>query len=113
MSKVASFLVFVGLLVAPTLAAANEYKDVPVVDVSCSKKVVADPDPHPRECALKCAGGGFGIVTPDKRFLKFDAEGNKKILEALKASEKKDHLRINVSGDVQDDTLKVREVNLL
>ncbi len=113
MKKVASFLVLVGLCSVPALAAAKEYKDVPVVDVNCSKKVAADPDSHPRACALKCAASGFGIVTQDKQFLKFDAEGNKKIVEALKASEKKDHLRVDVSGDVQGDTLNVTSIKLL
>src|SRR5205807_9546509 len=69
------------------------FRSMPVVDVNCSKKVAADPDSHPRACALKCAASGFGIVTKDKQFLKFDAEGNSKIVEALKASDKKDHLR--------------------
>jgi len=111
--KLASLLVFAGLAVAPALAAANDYKDVPVVDVNCSKKVADGPDSHTRECALKCAASGFGIVTQEKQFLKFDAEGNKKILEALKASEKKDHLRVDVSGDVQGDLLKVTQIKLL
>jgi hypothetical protein len=113
MRKVASFLVFVGICAVPAMAAAEDYKDVPVVDVSCSKKVAADPDSHPRACALKCAASGFGIVTKDKQFLKFDAEGNNKIVEALKASEKKDHLRVDVSGDAQGDTLKVTSIKLL
>src|SRR5205807_6871798 len=91
--KFASFLVLAGLSAMPALAAAENYKDMPVVDVNCSKKVAADPDSHPRACALKCAASGFGIVTKDKQFLKFDAEGNSKIVEALKASDKKDHLR--------------------
>jgi hypothetical protein len=68
---------------------------------------------HTRECALKCAKSGFGIVTSDQKFLKFDAEGNTKILEELKASDKKDHLRVNVDGDVQGDTLKVTSIKLL
>jgi hypothetical protein len=38
---------------------------------------------------------------------------NKKITEALKASDKKDHLRADVSGDVDGDTLKVSSVKLL
>lgn len=113
MKKVASFLVLIGLSAVPALSAAKEYKDVPVVDVNCSKKVATDPDSHPRACALKCAASGFGIVTQDKQFLKFDAEGNKKMVEALKASEKKDHLRVDVSGDAQGDTLKVTEIKLL
>jgi len=76
-------------------------------------KVAADPDSHPRACALKCAASGFGIVTQDKHYLKFDAAGNTKIVEALKASDKKDHLRVDVSGDVQGDTLKVTSIKLL
>jgi Tfp pilus assembly ATPase PilU len=83
------------------------------VDVNCSKKVVADPDSHTRDCALKCASSGFGIVTKDQQFLKFDAAGNTKIVEALRASDKKDHLRVDVKGDVQGDTLKVTSIKLL
>jgi hypothetical protein len=41
------------------------------------------------------------------------AAGNGKIIEALKASGKKDHLRIDVSGEVKGDTLEVTPVKLL
>jgi hypothetical protein len=95
------------------VAAAESYENVLVVDVSCSKKAAADPDSHTRDCALACAKSGFGIVTKDQKFLKFDAAGNAKIVEALKASPKKDHLRVNVDGDVQGDTLKVSSITLL
>jgi hypothetical protein len=78
-----------------------------------SKKVAADPDCHLRACALKCEASGFGIVTKDQQFLKFDAAGNASIVEALKTSDKKDHLRVDVSGDVQGDTLKVTSIKLL
>jgi hypothetical protein len=113
MGKLASFFVLLGLCAMPALAAVETYKDVPVVDVNCSKKVAAHPDSHPRACSLKCAASGFGILTKDKQFLKFDTEGNAKIVEALKASDKKDHLRVDVSGDVQGDTLKVTSIKLL
>jgi hypothetical protein len=113
MKKAVSFLVLLGLAAMPALAAVETYKDVAVVDVNCSKKVAADPDSHTRACALKCAASGFGIVTKDRQFLKFDAEGNAKIADALKASDKKDHLRVDVSGDVQGDTLKVTSIKLL
>ena len=49
--------------------------------------------------------------------LRADADGpgwsDAKIAEALKASDKTDHLRVNVSGDVQGDTIKVSSVKLL
>jgi hypothetical protein len=113
MRKLASFFVLFGLCAMPAFAAVETYKDVPVVDVNCSTKVTADPDSHTRACALKCAASGFGIVTQDKHYLKFDAVGNSMIVEALKTSDKKDHLRVDVSGDVQGDSLKVTSIKLL
>jgi opacity protein-like surface antigen len=113
MKRLTSMMVLAVLCAAPAFAAAASFENVPVIDVSCSKRAAADPDAHTRDCALKCAGSGFGIVTQDQKFLKFDAAGNAKITEALKASDKKDHLRVNVDGDVQGDTLKVKSVTLL
>jgi hypothetical protein len=110
--KMLASLLAVGLMATPALAATQTFNDVSVVDVACSKKVAADADSHTRECALTCQKSGFGIVTADKKFLKFDADGNAKMLAELKASDKTDHLRVNVSGDVQGDTIKVSSVTL-
>jgi hypothetical protein len=111
--KMLTSLLALGLMATPALAATQSFNDVSVVDVACSKKVAADADSHTRDCALMCEKSGFGIVTEDKKFLKFDPDGNAKVLAALKASDKKDHLRVNVSGDVQGDTIKVTSVKLL
>ncbi len=113
MRKLTSLFMLLGVFAMPAIASAASFHNVPVVDVNCSKKVAAAPDSHTRDCALKCAASGFGIVTKDQQFLKFDAAGNEKIVEALKASSQKDHLRVNVKGDVQGDTLKVTSIKLL
>jgi hypothetical protein len=102
-----------GLLALPVVASAETFKDVAVVDVNCSAKAAAAPDTHTRACALKYQASVFGIITGDKKFVKFDAAGNKQIVEALKASDKKDHQRVDVSSDLQGDTLKVTSVKLL
>jgi hypothetical protein len=39
--------------------------------------------------------------------LKFDASGNRKALAMLRASKKDDDLKVEVTGDVQGDTIKV------
>ena len=111
--KMLASLLALGLMTTPALAATETFNDVSVIDVACSKKAAATADAHTRECALACEKSGFGIVTADNKFLKFDADGNAKILEALKASDKTDHLRVNVSGDVKGDTIKVASVKLL
>jgi hypothetical protein len=112
--KIFASLLALGLMATPALAATKTFNDVSVVDVACSKRQAAtDADAHTRECALACEKSGFGVVTADKKFLKFNAEGNTKMLEALKASDKTDHLRVDVSGDVDGDTIKVTSVKLL
>ncbi|MBV9073839.1 MAG: hypothetical protein JOZ10_09425 [Acidobacteria bacterium] len=97
----------------PAFCAEQTFNNVPVVDTMCSKKVADNPDAHTKACAIACQGGGFGIITSDKKFLKFDSAGNQKVLAAIKSSKKEDHLRVDVSGDVQGDTLKVTTVKLL
>jgi hypothetical protein len=111
--KVLASLLMAGLMATPALAATKSFNDVSVIDVACSKKAAANADAHTRECALACEKSGFGVVTADKQFLKFDADGNAKMLEALKGSDKTDHLRVNVSGDVEGDTIKVTSVKLM
>jgi hypothetical protein len=100
-------------LTLPVMAANKAFNNVPVVDVKCSQKASADPDSHTRSCLLMCQASGFGIVTEGHQFIRFDKEGNARVLEALKNSQKKDHLRVDVSGDVESDTLKVKTIKLL
>lgn len=113
MKKIASLLVLLGLGVVPALAANTTFNDVSVIDVGCSRKAAANPDAHTRSCALACAKSGYGILTKDGQFLKFDAQGNREIKKELEASHEKDHLRVNVKGEVEGDTLKVSSVRLL
>ena len=111
--KKLGYLALLGLFALPAFGATQTFTDVPVVDSNCSKKVADNPDSHTRACALKCEASGYGVITSDKKFLKFDAEGNKQVVVALKASDKKDHLRADVTGEVQGDTLKVTSIKLL
>ena len=111
--KMLASLLALGLMATPALAATQTFNDVSILDVACSKKAAATADAHTRECALMCKESGFGIVTADQKFLKFDADGNAKMLEQLKASDKADHLRVNVSGDVKGDTIEVKSIKLL
>jgi hypothetical protein len=113
MRKLASLVALLGISAIPAFAAPETFTGVSLIDSNCSKKAAADPDSHTRECALKCQASGYGIVTSDQHFLKFDAAGNAKITEALKASDKKDHLRVDVSGTVNGDALQVTSVKLL
>lgn len=105
-------LVLIALVTTPLLCAAETWKDAALVDTSCATKVKNNPDSHTRDCALQCAKSGFGIVTADGMFLKFDSQGNEQALSALKASQANDHLRATVTGDRDGDTIKVKSLKM-
>ena len=100
------------------VASAAQIEGV-LMDKMCSAKAVSGGQKaaadHTTECALMpgCQKSGFGVFTADNRFLTFDAAGNTKALEALKATKKKENLKVQVTGDVQGDTVKVASLKLL
>ena len=64
-------LALMALFTAPLLCAAETWNDVSMVDANCSAKVKDNPDAHTRNCAIQCAKSGFGILTADGTYLKF------------------------------------------
>lgn len=99
-----------------------------LIDEMCSSKaevrIVSGPrleggmivaEAHTRECALMpaCEKSGYGVFTYDNKFLKFDAAGSRKALAALKASKKEDDLKVEVTGEIQGDTIKVTSLKLV
>jgi len=99
-----------------------------LIDEMCSSKaevrIVAGPrleggmivaEAHLRECALMpaCQKSGYGMFTYDNKFLKFDEAGNRKALAALRASKKEDDLNVEVTGEIQGDTIKVTSLKLM
>jgi hypothetical protein len=106
------FFATAALMAFPLLCSAETWKNVSIIDVDCSAKVKASPDTHTRACALTCAKSGFGILTADGTYLKFDAQGNEKATAALNASHATDHLRVTVTGDRDGDVIKVKSLKM-
>jgi hypothetical protein len=106
------WMVVLSLLALPAVSAAETWKGVSVIDGNCLSKVKADPDKHTKKCALQCAKGGYGILTSDGTYLKFDESGNQKAQAALQATEKEDHLRATVVGKRDGETVKVESITM-
>ena len=79
------------------------------MDEMCKGK---DPAEHPAKCAIACSKSGYGLMTSDGKYLKFDESGNSKALAALKATTKEKDLKATVSGKLDGDTIKVESVSL-
>lgn len=113
MKKAMSFIMVLALamvLSAPLYAAT--WKNVPLTDANCAGRVKDNPDAHKRSCIINCADSGYGILTADGNFLKFNDSGNKTALSLLKASDKADHIRVTVEGTLKGDTIEVQSLSL-
>ena len=104
MKKLVRFAVTASLL---SVAAFAETWNGTLVDVMCKDK---DISAHTKNCALGCAKSGFGLVTGDGRFMKFDESGNAKALAALKATSKEKDLKAKVEGTLDGDTVQVSSI---
>jgi hypothetical protein len=105
-------LVLLALALALPLS-AETWKNVSLIDGGCAKheEKLATPDAHTKECALKCSKAGYGSVV-DGKFIKFDEKGNEMAKAALMKSDKKDHLRANVTGEMKDGVIHVSSLKL-
>jgi hypothetical protein len=110
--KTTAFLIGVVALAFPLTAAAETWKNVSLVDTACVAKVKADPDKHSKQCAMQCRKRGYGIFTSDGTYVPFDADGNQKAYEAIKGTEKTDHIRATVTGTKDGDTIKVEKLTI-
>jgi hypothetical protein len=92
-----------------SVAAFAESWSGTVVDVACKGK---DLSSHATKCAISCAKSGYGLVTADGKFVKFDEEGNAKALAALKTTKKDKDLKATVSGELDGDVIKVASISI-
>ena len=104
---------FLAMAALPLAGAVQTWTNVPLIDQKCSTKFKPSTvETHTLSCALACKSVGYGILTSDDTFLKFDKDGSQKALDELKTSTKKDHLRATVTGELQGSTLKVQSIKL-
>jgi|SRR5579863_1654034 len=106
------------LAVFSAVASAADIDGI-LIDKACSAKAVngggqAVAKAHDRDCLLQdsCIKTGYGVYTSDGKYLKLDADGDKKALAAIKASKKKDNFTVKVTGDIDGDSIKVKTLKL-
>lgn len=70
---------------------------------------------HTRQCALtpECRRSGYGVFTYDNKFLAFDAAGNQKALAFFKQAKQEDDFRVEVTGELQGDLIRVANIKPL
>ena len=83
-----------------------------LMDTMCASKLLDKASSHTTECMKMpdCKGSGFGLVTKDGKYIKFDETGNAKALEALEGSGKEDQLLVTVTGRMKGGMIRVASV---
>jgi hypothetical protein len=105
-------LLVVAAIVVPALAAAETWTNLPLIDKNCVEKVKADPDKHETSCLIMCSKSGYGVLTSDGTWVKFDKKGNDEALKALKATTKVNGIRVTVTGERTGDMIKVATLKI-
>ena len=105
-------LVLPALLVAWTVVASAGEWQGHLMDSMCAAKMKDKAASHKAKCALACAKTGFGLVTSDGKFVKFDEAGNAKAQEALKSTAKDQDLMVKVTGTLDGDIIQVESLTI-
>lgn len=101
-----------GLFSLLLLLAHGEEKTGILVDATCGAELAKEPSKaaaHPIACALDRKEAGYGIISEGK-FYRFDDHGNKQARLLLKATEKKENLKLRVEGHFEGTLIKVSEM---
>ena len=69
---------------------------------------------HTKDCALMpdCKGSGYGVVTADGKFLKFDKDGDGMAAKVLGFTSRKDNIKVTVDGEVKGASIAVISIQL-
>src|SRR2546430_314951 len=83
-----------------------------LVDVSCSARRIWKPGSivgHSRGCLRMplCEQSGYGILTDDNQFIKFDQDGNERAKKLIADMAKDTDIKIIVNGAVGGDRMTV------
>ena len=86
-----------------------------LIDAACGGKNKEHSEKiagHPKSCALMeaCMKSGYGIVTADSKFIKFDENGDKLALALLQSTKTEKDIRVDVSGTQEGEVLKVTNI---
>jgi hypothetical protein len=89
-----------------------------LVDLACAREDGAKADfpaKHSKGCLQmeECEKSGYGVMTPDKKVIAFDAAGNaaaKKFIAGL--PDKKKDIKVTVTGAVTGEKMTVSKIDL-
>ena len=89
-----------------------------LVDLACATgdegKAANFGAEHTKECLQMpdCVKTGYGVLTPDKKIVRFDAAGNEQAKKFIADLKKEKDVRVTVTGAVTGGSMSVSKIEL-
>jgi hypothetical protein len=88
-----------------------------LVDLACAAEDGSKPGfgaKHSKDCLQMpdCQKSGYGVLTSDKKVIKFDKAGNEQAKKFIADTKKTKDFQVSVSGNVNGDTMSVSKIEL-
>lgn len=88
-----------------------------LVDMACGREEGSRPDfgvKHSKMCLQmpECAASGYGILTEDKKVIRFDAAGNEQAKKFIADVKRTTDIKVTVTGTVQGSSMTVSKIEL-
>lgn len=88
-----------------------------LVDMACGREEGSRPDfgiKHSKECLQMpdCAASGYGVLTDDKKIIRFDPAGNEQAKKFIADLKKTTDIKVTVTGSMTGDMMKVSKIEL-
>ena len=89
-----------------------------LVDLACAKEEGQTPGfgaKHSKMCLQmpECVKSGYGVLTEDKKVIKFDAASNAKAKQFISGLEKTKDIKVSVTGTLNGERIAVSKIALL
>lgn len=109
-------IIFFALAAISAMAADTTVKGY-LVDLSCAAEEGQKPDfgiKHSKACLQMddCANSGYGVLTDDKKVIRFDKAGNDSTKKFLNTITRHNDIKVTVTGNLNGDQITVNKIEL-
>jgi hypothetical protein len=111
-----ALLILFAAIAFTSLAADTTIKGY-LVDIACGQEDGSKPGfgaKHTKECLEMpdCANSGYGVLTDDKKVIRFDKAGNEQAKKFIADLKKNNDIKVTVTGAVTGDSMTVSKIEL-
>jgi hypothetical protein len=83
-----------------------------LMDSMCAPTMRDKAASHTAECMKGCRDSGYGLVTQDGKYIKFNEAGNTKAVAELERSGKQENLLVKVAGELKGGVIQVESITM-